>query len=131
MKTKKIILTGITVILITLSFFSFNDIQSQRFEYMTVAYRPFNGIALFTKGKPSGGQIHLYKPDGTTSVIQMENNDLIERTTLLKELNSLGSEGWEIIDMQHIKIDNETYTGSLEREYLTIHTEYILKRAIK
>lgn len=131
MKTKKFLLAGIAVVLIALSFFSFNDIQPQRFEYMTVAYRPFNGIALFTKGKPSGGQIHFYKADGTTKSIQMENDNLTERMTIVKELNNLGSEGWEIIEMQHIKIDTEPYTGGLESEYLTMHTEYLLKRAIK
>lgn len=91
MKIKKNSIAVISMILIALSFFSFNDIRPQRFEYMTVAYRPFNSLSLFSKSKPSGRFINFYYADGTAKNIQMDNNNLTERTTLIKELNKLGT----------------------------------------
>lgn len=75
------------VLLATLLFMANRKAQTAHpIEYQKLVYVP--------NYSPGVGMIHIYKVNGEVAAIKFKSKD--RNTALLKELNQLGAEGWEM-----------------------------------
>lgn len=68
----------------------------------------------------AGTSISIYRPDSDNPVIIKQEKKENMKARILKEINTLASQGWTLADVQHqdFQVSGESGTSSMETSYL-------------